>query len=665
MASQSVNVGLCSRIDYGGDGYRSGLLEAGWTIFSEDDDKFIIIAGGLVAGKSLEAKCKEFVKENLAERQAHIKETGGVSNAVIVRQHLRLEFIKNSADELAKEIPTFEIEDGVPVKIYLITSKPYDREIGEKVARDLESIRSDILYYDKSDERLPTKGVGKTIEVLVPERGQWSAQYASTTIDKIVRQNQGRSAQGFADLYIVGCTGSYIVKPKGEAPRDYMGLPMLSRPTETITSENQVGVVTLNLSSDNPHMRPTNHSLKDLLRDERTFVPRPPGHKTSNQNKTIDFIVNGPVTEGYISESLRIKRVTVTGILKNLMNPDGDWPGLEYDEASHRYTFPSNWFKHKLRYPIINPSHFKTESVVGFGCLHAGSVHSDYEYFVNEMVEFIIRERATLLVGAGDFIEGLKHNLVERGEVIAGMNYTVQEKMSARMVSTVLLKVFARWFSSEGITTGRKMKSAIKKALVGFVYIPGNHDEWEEDFGVTPLTTFHLELVSRVIEGITKIVRERGKVRSSNGDIAEIVKSKITNILDKTYKLSSGINLEVYHPHMGRAVTTSLRAEHQLVFGRKAHLVVLANFHTAVEVEKWQEDMGQRLALQLGTNKHMTKFESNMGKRVDFGYGCVRFDVYKGRIVRNTTSFCGSEREPVRLRNEDFYEELQEKLGVL
>ena len=67
--NQSVVVALCSRLDYGGEGYRSGLLEAGFKIFSEQDSKFVIIAGGLVAGRALEEQCKKFIRENLAERQ--------------------------------------------------------------------------------------------------------------------------------------------------------------------------------------------------------------------------------------------------------------------------------------------------------------------------------------------------------------------------------------------------------------------------------------------------------------------------------------------------------------------------------------------------------------------------------------------------------------------
>ncbi|HIC73176.1 MAG TPA: hypothetical protein EYO88_13915, partial [Alphaproteobacteria bacterium] len=321
MASQSVIVGLCSRIDYGGDGYRSGLLEIGFKIFAENDSKFVIIAGGLVAGRALEVQAKEFVARNLEEKKAEAKESGETANSTVIRRQLRTEFIKNSAAELSREIPSFEIEAGVPVKIYLITSKPYDKDIGQEVATELIELRPDILYYNKSDERLPTKAVGKTIEVLVPDRAQWSSQYASTAIDRIVRQNQERSAQGFVDVYIVGCTGSYIAKPKGEVPRDYMGLPMISRPTETTTSENQVGVVTLKLSADNEHMCPTNHTLKDLLMNERTFVPKPQSSRSRNQIKIIDHIIRGPITEGYIADSLAIQRPTVVRILRGIMEP--------------------------------------------------------------------------------------------------------------------------------------------------------------------------------------------------------------------------------------------------------------------------------------------------------------------------------------------------------
>ena len=650
-----VDIGLCSRIDYGGDGYRSGLLVVGWNFFDESGDKFIIVAGGLVAGKPTEAAAKKFIRDNLASRRAEAKEAGETIDANATRAELRNEFVRNAAQDLARDIPTFDIEDGVPVKIYLITSKPYDGKIGHEIALELIDIRQDILYYDKSDERLPTKQVNRVIEVLVPERAQWRSRYASTAIDGIVRENQERSAQVFGDYYIVGCTGSYMLKPKGESPRDYMGLPMLSRPTATVTSENQVGVVTLRLSEDDDHMRPTNHTFKDLLMHEREFIPRP-ASRSRNQNKIIDQLIRGSTTEGVLADSLDIKRETVKRILKGIMEPDGEWPGLEYDAASRRYNFPSSWLKHKLRYPTPDTSHLKEDVVVAFGCLHAGSTNCDYEYFVNELVNFMERENATLLVCAGDIIEGLKHNLIARKEVIGGMNYTDQEELAGRMVSAVLLeRVERRFYLEPGKQTKAKLIRAIRNAIMPFVYIPGNHDEWEEELGFTPTIVFRQFVETRLIDGINKIVKRHRRLSSMNGDVINIVRSNITNIVDSAHKLPSGIQLEVFHPNQGRASTTSLRAEHWLNFGRKSQLMILANFHTAVLVEKWEPGLGQRVVLQIGANKHGTRFEDRMGKTVDFGYGCVHISSLDGRIMRNTTVFIGSERERVKWTNAEFY----------
>src|SRR3989338_8243536 len=108
---------------------------------------------------------------------------------------------------------------------------------------------------------------------------------------------------------------------------------------------------------------------------------------------------------------------------------------------------------------------------------------TQYDFFANRVTQLILENDIKCLVGAGDFIAGLKHNLHLRGEVYAGFNYDTQEELAADLVAGVMLKVFRARFEkkidgSRKKFTPRTIEGLLGDALLWFYYIEGNHDKW-------------------------------------------------------------------------------------------------------------------------------------------------------------------------------------------
>src|SRR3989344_8514015 len=58
-----ARIGLVSRIDYGGEGFRLPAIIAGFDILKNEGTHMNMLIGGLVNGKELEAQMKVFVSE--------------------------------------------------------------------------------------------------------------------------------------------------------------------------------------------------------------------------------------------------------------------------------------------------------------------------------------------------------------------------------------------------------------------------------------------------------------------------------------------------------------------------------------------------------------------------------------------------------------------------
>src|SRR3989344_4169911 len=135
----------------------------------------------------------------------------------------------------------------------------------------------------------------------------------------------------------------------------------------------------------------------------------------------------------------------------------------------------------------------------------------------------------------------------------------------------------------------------------------GNHDLWQEREGTIALEVFHDKLTSLLARHIGKTLVEKALPAV---DIFDIIAQKITRFQDyaAVYRLPSGLDLEMYHPHMARAKTTSLRAQETLDVS-KCQIVGIGNFHTATVVNKWYPDRGQCAAVQAGTLLIYSRFE--------------------------------------------------------
>ena len=280
-----------------------------------------------------------------------------------------------------------------------------------------------------------------------------------------------------------------------------------------------------------------------------------------------------------------------------------------------------------------------------FGCLHAGYTTTDYEHFVKEVPKIILEHGVKRLFGLGDMIAGLHHDFHHTGEVFGSMNYTEQERFAAEIVATVIMKVFSELLEATNKKTAIKndisseeLSKVIRSCLVEFDLIPGNHDLWQEGEGHTPLVLFCERLTTLLMRNIGQILMEH-KIQFF--DLFGIIQDSVRLYPDYEARvvLPSGIAVAMQHPHMGRAQTTSLRAQSAIGL-MKSQVTAIANFHTATFVPKWQPDLGQCVAVQVGTQVIYTRFERRKMKRaVDFGPVLLKTYSKNGRILKMETSY--------------------------
>ena len=388
------------------------------------------------------------------------------------------------------------------------------------------------------------------------------------------------------------------------------------------------------------------YSAKDLLAHERELVPLPEnlGTIATKILKTIQRY--GQLTAGQIAEKLQTTKEKIEESIQNLKNSTEEgfdkWPGIHLVGLSGKYDFNLKWIQRNLRYglaELLEDSQLKEDRILAFGCMHAGSVHTDYHYFTETLPAFILEEEVDTLVGAGDFIEGLKHDLMLRGEIIGNANYTQQEKLAAHMVAKVILKVFETRFkkclSKNPCKTERSFRKILDKCLLKFVFIPGNHCSWTQDEGFTPLDTFEVNLRGEVFGGVEDIVVKHGCLFLAN--LLKIVSEKI--IRNEKFETGSGLKTAITHPYMSRTKTQSIRV--QEAFGKfpEANIVIVANFHVGIYVQEHSPSVGERCGLQVGTIKLRSSFEDHKLKTVDHGVGLLVVQSLNGRIIATQNEF--------------------------
>ena len=625
-----VRIGAFSRIDWGSDGFRLYLLNETARIFNEKEGgvHFVVLAGGLIS-KTL----------NKDYKKACIKD--GIGGDI---------FISQQAAALARHIPRFRCLD--PEKqwatIQLVTSPAYDGELGFKVASVLARKRMDIKHLNKNDKSgeaiCPTRREGRSIAVLTPRKRAWLAgEHPSTPIQRVLRDFMNTKIESSLAFALIGGFASDVRKPGGgESSIAYTSVPSLHKLDDSrVGTENQVGVTILEYIKDSPLPLQRVYHLNDLVAKEMAVIEAP-NASSKRQEKIVDFLKNngGAATVGSVANELGCLRRQVDSDFEKLVaiGASRHWPGLESDKAGKRYVFPGEWFKNL---PVISThkTSTKEDRVVVFGCLHAGSKHTDYRFFVDDLANALVTSRANTLIGAGDFVEGLRHNNILTGEALLGTNETDHEKLAAWLVAEALCRAFKVRFGelvgSKKRITNKELAEAVEQSLVRFVYIPGNHCEWSMDGGVSPLESFRASLFVNLCLGIEDCLKSKDFVF----DARKIVALKIVN--SGKYQLpNTGLWVEIEHPHKGGGKTHSAQAQGVLNYC-KSPVAVLANFHTSVTLGRWESSAGQRFGFQIGTMKRSSKFEHGLLKTVDTNFGFARIvsDADTGRIVMTESMF--------------------------
>lgn len=684
LSPKNVSVGFISRGDFLSLGFRKWLFDVASEVFHRASDvKFIVYVGGLISFGDYKRILSERIAEAMQERvmisQAQKTKPKEERVAVESLQDIRLrvaeELMQETVEKLAQYIPAFIDKEGNPLKLYIVTAPAinYDGKVGAQIAGRLSRIRSDIIFWGSKDKRLRLKGFfradGKerNFWVVLPTKAAWRSKYFSTRPDRLIEDIESQTTQTWkdpTDLWVSDCSAVSLITPRGANKTPRISTPGLHRLQETTTSENQIGVAIVEFSPDGDEMAIATEfwSFKDFVAQERTLISAPEG-ASDLQAKIFRAVAEYPRTVGMLEDVLGSRRELIEKAIAQYQEKALQ-PAIVCDE-SQEYNFDSLWLQHAhLQHPIAWDQ-LRVDSILGFGCLHAGYEMTQYDYFVHTVPELILRYGVTTLVGAGDYIAGLKHNLHLRGEIIGGMNYTQQQDTAAWLKALVILKVFRARFeqtlkkNKDKIGDPDFIRAVVNDALLRYLFWLGNHDKWLLDFGVDPIDTVISHLYLYLTQELQEYLRSQGFFVE---DIADIVRSHI--VYADEHVLPSGIRMGINHPEMARAGTTSLRTQETLGARPDCQAVVLANFHIGKEVCQWEGDLGQRVGLQVGTLVSGTDFEDGKNKRVDTGVGMLRICSLDGRILSTKTTFEGPRKgELKRYSSSDIFAAFRKSLG--
>ncbi|MEK7546343.1 MAG: hypothetical protein AAB554_04700 [Patescibacteria group bacterium] len=673
---KTVRFGLMSRIDFGSDGFRQGLLELAAEIFKADDVAFVILAGGLVSGKAVADKTVRLHKEmRSTERQIKAKEKSmkdvsdpkeiDAARKALAKLKATRDKVKKQlealtpakmAEELAKCLPKFTNAKGQSVKLYFVPSPAYDKTIGEDTGEALRALRdgdefrllkpgSDrlALWEHTADERM--------LEVLTSDKQAWlRGDFHSTPVQRRIKDKRRQTSSGVrVDLQVVGGVGVSLLKPEGHWPIGFVSVPALHRLDDTGIAENQVGVQIIEVETVRRNVAMRSYPFGDAISRERTFIGLP-SDPTAAQQKCIDGLRhNGRTTTGSLSQMTGLSKEAVRKALDILLATKdhkryATWPGLVYDAASDRWDFDLEWVKRNLRYRAPEGER-KVDKVVAICCMHAGSLDTDYDHFLTEVPRVMLERGVGTLVSAGDHVEGTSHDLLLKGEIYAGFDNTTQEELAASMIATVLFKVFkVRFDAALKASLPKKWEETaalVKATLPIFRYVPGNHCGWVSKHGIKPLNTMVHEIVRLLTEWVEDHLATKGLQIVS---AMRLVKSHVQTVPKGRFTLPSGLPMGMTHPHMGGSETISSAAQKAFMKYRDCPVVFIGNFHTGVVVEERSAQLGQRICMQIGTQKHGSSYEDGFMKTVDQGFGYAEIISVSGRIVGTVTTFYGNDK---------------------
>src|SRR3989344_64057 len=538
-AQHNPKVGFISRIDFGSDGYRKAIVESAFEIFRKEGTHFNILVGGIIS-RDFWSELDDSVKtqmEKESEKKVKFKHLSNLSSKkrrAARKTELVEAYLKKAAKKLSSAIPTLTVTDPENSKkeklvdLFITTSPAFDGEYGEKLAHFLADLRPDVRVWGHGGDRMLVKYVDKIIWALAPQKAVWMrGDYYSTAVERVIKQKNKQTPQTAPDVFAVGCFGSSINKPKGELAYRYVSIPNCSRIEETRVSENQIGVRVMEFPLDGSPYQVRTYSLKDVVSKELSFIVPPP-RATQHQKKIIEVIkARGSATPGTL-----------------------------------KYFLDLECIKHNLKYDLSNGNYAEDRIAVS-GCIHSASTESDFTFLLKEFPLLILKHRTPTWVDSGDIMEGLKHGLDRKQEVLPGMNNnTIQEFFAAHCRGSVIFDVFKQRFGDA--IAGKEIDKngvagTVDKALLRYIYRTGNHDTWVAEDGHIPLATFHQRLNEYLSDEIEKYL---SSLKLPCANIRNIVRDHVTQT--KFFTLPSGLQVSMQHPYMSRAKTTSIRPQEML-----------------------------------------------------------------------------------------------------
>ncbi len=583
--------------------------------------------------------------------------------------------VKNEiAREIAEEFPKFTNSKGETVKTYIVTSQAlnYDCSVGAEIANLVSYRRDDIVFWGEEDQRFIIKGLEREdgtnceIQFVLPLKSAWRSKYYSTRPQRLVEDKEMQSAQRPPELWVSDCAAVGLILPAaGEREVPIFSFPGLHRLQKVMTSENQVGVGVIEFSDDGSQPRAWFISLKDLLESERQFIPIP-SSATEIQKRIIEQLKVQPSTLGMLESATGVDRKTIIHALRSYTEQKFEPPIIFDDSRKIKYDFDREWMSKSLIYPELNLENLTVDIIAGMACIHAGYRTTQYRWWLEQVPQILLSHNVKTFAHCGDRIAGLKHNLHLKGEIIAGLNYTQQEVLDARLEGYVIFEVFKPRFLAElsrfkgRRLNARRLATMIDNALIDYYYNLGNHDKWLLEQGVTPLSAVIPELIRYLTEKITCFLRDL-KIGFPNFPYVEpIVRRHI--VFGSIHTLPSGLKMGINHPNLSRAQTASLRAQQVLRHQRNCHICEYGNFHTAKAVLEWNWKLGERVAIENASILSGTEFESGKLKTVDTAISITKVYSQNNRIVMVQPSFEGPKQNQLR----DYgVEELSEILEML
>jgi len=668
-----ARVGCISGIGHSNSGFRAGLIRIAAEICVAEGVHFIEINGHIFDEKGIKDRIKEEtfglkaeVKENIIE---HILKENMRSFAAFLPK------IKKPHDP--KKTKSAEAEF---IRWYLSPSIIFDGKYGEKIIQFLQIERKEDVRQNKTGgDRSEVKDVEKIIWFLNPLKSRLTSKYYSAKPETDINEKRKQTSQSMPDLWGHGGFASNIHIPFGARSEPYFTIPALRRLEESRAIENQIGLTIVEFQ-DKKNYSVKSWSLKDLVARERFYITGITFGANKIHKRIVEAIkIHGSLTIGLLADKTGIEREKIEKEIKflteNKIFHHKSFPGLYYNEASQKYDFCLPWIQERLRYPSL-PDKFVEDFLLFEGCPHFGYTTTDYENFIIERPKIILKNRIKHWIVLGDFIAGLHHSFMCSGEIFGQMNNTEQEQLAADFFATVICKVFKERFNqwlarkqSFRVAPLEEIISAVKSSLISLVYIPGNHDLWQEIEGNTPLIAFRYRLIVNLVHHLEKILRDL-KFPVIPFFIDSIVREKIIGFPDyeAKYTLPSGLILGMMHPQMGRAQTTSLRAQHAMEAMRMegCQITGIANFHTAAVMHEWNAALGQCVVVQAGTQVIYTRFEKRkMKSGVDFGPIFLRIWSHNKRIVITESAYFNKPLLKYPIKKSTDPDELRRELGVL